>query len=108
MPATDVIRRRGRNYTVSRPGSPTITDGYAVAGTPTAITVFAHVQPLSGEELRNLPPGQNATDWRIVWSIEELQLRDVITIDGDTYSVQRLMPWQDHWQAHVTKVRDTL
>jgi hypothetical protein len=108
MSARDVIRRHGRTYSVSRPGVVTVTDGYAIPGAPATITVFAHAQTLSGEELRNLPPGENSADWRIVWSLDELQLRDKITIDGDAYSVQRISPWPAHWQANVSKVRDSL
>lgn len=107
MSEADVIRRRGRPYTVQRP-TVTYTDGYALPGTPVSLTIFAHVQTLSGEELRNLPPGQNSSDYRIVWSLNELNVRDIITIDAETYTVQRVSPWPNHWQGVVTKVRDTL
>lgn len=108
MAATDVIRRRGVTRTISRPGTATYTDGYAVPAAASTRQIFAHDQPLSGEELRQLPPGENSADYRRVWSIEEIDPLDRINLDGTYYRIVRVEPWQDHWQATVVKVRDTL
>lgn len=108
MAVVDVIRRRGRTRIVERPSQATLVDGYAVPGTPTKHKVFATDQPLSGAEIRNLPPGQNATDWRNVWSDAELKLLDSIVLSDGNYTVERLMQWAEgvFWHVQVVRVRD--
>ena len=87
---------------------PTVTDGYGIPGTPSKIKVIATDQPLSGVEIRNLPPGQNASDWRNVWSDTELNVLDRITLRDGDYTVERLLPWYEgvFWHVQVVRVRD--
>src|SRR5215208_4450917 len=93
MPAADVIRRRGDNIQISRPGSITVTDGYAIPAADSTVTVFGVVQPLSGEEIRNLPPGENSVDWRNVWATTEIRVRDRLTADGMLFTIQKIEDW---------------
>jgi hypothetical protein len=111
MSVSEAIYRRSYDIPRRRPAADTITDGYAIPGAPTSDTIFGTVQPLSGKELRNLPPGQNALDWRNVWSLDELFLRDQLTIEGVTYVVQQVDPWQidgQYWKAQACRVADRL
>jgi len=107
MAIVDVIRKRVRTATLSRSAAAVITDGYAAPGAATTSEIDVHDQPLTPEEIRNLPPGQNATDWRNIWSETQLILRDRVTVGGKTYTVQRDEFWREgpfyHVQAVVTE-----
>lgn len=110
MSSADVIRFRSQPYTVQRPAAPTVTDGYAIPNTPTTLTITAHVQPLNTKELRNLLPGQNGSDWRNIWSLDLIRLRDRILIEGRYYTLQSEATWTQgsFWHAQVVYVLDTL
>lgn len=97
--------------TRSRPGTATRSGGYAKPGTPTTKTILAHVQPLSPKEIRDLPPGQNAIDWRNFWSTtDELLIKDSITTGGITYRLKSVIFWDEgeFWQGQGSKVSDTI
>lgn len=110
MSSADVIRFRSQKYTVQRPTAPTVTDGYAIPNTPTTVTIDAHVQPLDTKELRNLPPGQNGSDWRNIWSLQLIRIRDRILIEGNYYTLQSEATWVQgaFWRAQVVRVMDQL
>lgn len=110
MAISNVIRRHQEAVTLTRPGAETVVGGYAQEGTPGAFTIQAVVQPLQPKELRNLPPGQNATDWRNVWSLVELRIKDQITILGETFVLQNAVSWQQggFYQAQGVKVSDII
>lgn len=108
--AIDVIKRHGRKLAVQTPKAKTITDGYAIDNGSTQRYVIGTIQPLSPKELRNMPEGQNAADWRNVWSVSELLLRDRVQIDSQWYTVQRVEFWDEgkFWKAQVTRAIDKL
>ena len=111
MPVKDVIRKRQINVTLGRPASKTVAGGYAQAAALSTSTIKAHVQPLSPKEKRDLPPGQNAIDWRNVWSyLSELKINDRITTGGVTYLIKNVIYWDEgeFWQAQGSKVSDTI
>lgn len=110
MAVADVIRRRTQQVTLSRPSAAVITDGYAAPGTPTVSTIAAHVQPLQPQEVRDLPPGQNATDWRNVWSETELKINDQVTVDGLVLTVKRDEFWKEgtFYRVQATITRDQI
>jgi hypothetical protein len=62
------------------------------------------------EQLRNLPPGQNSSDWRNVWSMQQLLIKDRIQIDGQWFIVQREEEWVEgqFWHGQASIIRDTL
>lgn len=109
MPVSDVVRRRGYDIIFTRPGAATIDNGYAIPGSPTTLTVRGTIQPLSGEEIRNLPPGQNSVDWRSVWCTSAVQMRDQLTIDGELFTIQQIDDWAvdgSYFRARAVRVRD--
>ena len=110
MPAVDVIKRRAKPYNLTRLGTPTIVDGIATPGTPTVTEIQAVQQPMTAKELRNLPPGQNAGEWRNIWSEDEMKLTDTISINGLTFTVQRVALWEDgpFYIANANRTEDVL
>jgi hypothetical protein len=108
---SNVIRRRAQKYTMFSPQPPTVVDGYAVPGTEFRSVITATVQPVAGDELRNLPPGQNSENWRSVWSVDEVNLRDVIVIDGTRFTVEHVQARTvdgQYWKAMAARAADTL
>lgn len=110
MPIVDVIRKRVRTATLERPGATVRTSGYAAEGVPTTSEIEAHVQPLSPQELRSLPPGQNGTDIRNVWSETELKRRDYITIDSKRMLIDSVEYWPEgpFYRARAVITEDVL
>jgi hypothetical protein len=109
MYAVEAIRRHAKFCEIRRPTSPTVTDGYVIKGAPTKKYGNICIQPLTGEEVRNLAPGQNWTDMRSAWSDAELRpLDQVMAPDGSVYTVQRLLPWDEgnFWYAMLSRVVD--
>lgn len=110
MDVSNVIRTRAIDYTVNRPIAPTNDKGYLTPGSSTALTLKSHVQPLTFQQIRNLKPGQNASDWRNIWSLSEIKLLDSYIIEGSTFTVERQEYWKEggFYKAQATRVRDTL
>jgi hypothetical protein len=84
---------------------------YLKKGTPATTTIQAHVQPLSPKEIRDLPPGQNAIDWRNVWSTtDDLLIGDIITVGGISYRLKSAIYWEEgeFYQGQGSKVSDTI
>jgi hypothetical protein len=112
MSVKSVIIRRQKPIQRSRPGVATIVDGKGHKPTPTTTTIQAHVQPLNPKQIRDLPPGQNAIDWRNVWTVEpsDILINDVITTGGISYRLKSAIFWEEgeFYQAQGSKVSDTL
>ncbi len=110
MPAIELIRRRAKSYTLTRPGTATIVDGIATPPAATNIDIEAVQQPMTAKELRNLPPGQNAGEWRNIWSEYEMKLADMITINNLPFTVQRVTLWEDgpFFIANANRTEDVL
>ena len=111
MSVKSVIIRRQKSVQRSRPGAEVNLAGYIQKATPTTTTIQAHVQPLSPKEIRDLPPGQNAIDWRNIWSTtDDLLVNDVITTGGIAYRLKSAIFWEEgeFYQAQGSKVSDTL
>lgn len=95
MAVVDVVRARATTLQVERPGGTVNTDGFATKAAPVISTIEVHAQPLSPKEVRDLAPGQNATDWRNFWSEEEIKISDVITSVGKKYTIKRVEFWPE-------------
>ena len=111
MSVKSVIIRRQKSVQRSRPGSDVKTGLYIAKGTPTITTIQAHVQPLSPKEIRDLPSGQNAIDWRNIWSTtDDLLINDVITVGGIAYRLKSAIFWEEgeFYQGQGSKVSDTI
>lgn len=111
MSVKSVIIRRQKPVQRSRPGVETNVGGFIQKATPTTTTIQAHVQPLSPKEIRDLPPGQNAIDWRNVWSAtDDLLINDVITVGGISYRLKSAIFWEEgeFYHGQGSKVSDTI
>lgn len=110
MAIKNVVIRYQKPVSLARPNASSVLAGYAQPGTDTTTTIQAAVQPLSAKELRDLPPGQNAIDWRNFWSLSELRIKDKITVGGITYRLKNAVYWPEgeFWQGQGSKVSDTL
>lgn len=95
MAVVDVVRARVKTLVLERPGATINTDGFATKAAPVVSTIEAHAQPLSPQEVRDLEPGQDATEWRNIWSEEEMLMSDVITSAGKKYTVKRVEYWEE-------------
>ena len=112
MSVKSVIIRRQKAVQRSRPGTEANVGGFIQKATPTTTTIQAHVQPLSPKEIRDLPPGQNAIDWRNVWTVEpnDILINDVITAGGIQYRLKGAIFWEEgeFYQGRGSKVFDTI
>lgn len=108
MRAADVVRRHARRMKVLRLQPDVVVDGYQQQTTQTIMALIS-VQPLSGQDVRNLPPGQNSTDWLRVWSDRELKTLDRLTVNGELFTVESLLDWSAEgkfWHGRVVRVRE--
>ena len=110
MAVVDAVRSRAKTLVLERPGVTVNIDGFATKAAPTVSTIEAHAQPLSPQEVRDLPAGQNSTDWRNIWSEEEIILSDVITSLGKKYTIKRVEYWEEglFYRAQGVKTEDNL
>ncbi len=69
------------------------------------------MQPMTAEELRNKPEGQNTWEWWNIWSLQELKTADQIS-DGfaPTVTVEKVELWKEgnpaFYHAQGVKVTD--
>jgi len=115
MDLTDVIASFVTGtYTVTR-RSPSAygTDGRLDAPTTSTFTVDACVQPVTGRELERMSEGLQTAEILTIWSPVELKTQastqdpDRISIDGDTWEVQKVERWNTlgtYWRAYLGKV----
>lgn len=84
------------------------------AGAVTTLSIPAVVQPLSGDDLKQLAEGQMPSDRRVIFALEELRTRtpthdpDIITIDGRAWEIVTVEAWtslgETHWKAIAARV----
>ena len=101
-PIQAVIRKREITLSLMRPGAESITDGIPTRPDTAAIDILGHIQPLSKEQLRHLPEGQDSRNTRVIWTIDdknalEMNENDEITDpdDGQTLIVQEVEHWRE-------------
>lgn len=110
MAVVDVVRARAKTLILERPGATVNVDGFATKADPTASTIEAHAQPLSPQEIRDLPSGQDAMAWRNIWSEEEMIISDVITSVGKKYTIKKVEFWPEgeFYRAQGVVTQDVL
>lgn len=75
--------------------------------------IVASIQPVRGRELADLPEGQRGDEIKVVYTTTEVQTRmpgfepDVITIDGEPWTLIRSERWESfgsvHWRAYCAR-----
>ena len=110
MSAVDVIKRRAKPYTLTRPTTPTIVDGISTPGTPASIDIMAVIQTMTPKQVRNLPPGQNSGEWVNIWTESVIKINDKVSFRSVNFSVQRVALWEDgpFYIANATYTEDVL
>ena len=97
-----VIRKRHIDLTVVRPGAESVTDGIPSQPPLAPVVIKGHIQPLTKEQLRHLPEGQDSRNTRVIWTIDdfnaiELNENDEVTDpdDGQILVVQDIEHWRE-------------
>ena len=95
-------------YTVSRPSATTYDVNGRVAAPTFALSTFLGcVQPTTGADLKRLPEGLQTEEIKTVWGPFQFLVRDILSIDGETWEAQRVERWAElgaYWRAFVSKV----
>jgi hypothetical protein len=111
-----LLSNRATSVTVTRATAGEYVDGDFQPGAPSALTIKAHVQPASGQEMLTFPEGERTreairlyVDQQLRAADEAAQLAaDVVTYNGVAYQVQRVMPWPlgglPHWKAIAFRI----
>lgn len=108
MAISSVLKKRAKSVTLKRPGVESTVNGFRVPAATVTSTIEAYVQPMSAKELRNVPEGQNTVAWYSVWALSEVKTKDVITWEGNDYTIQRATgrPEGGFWRASAVHVDD--
>ena len=100
---------------VKRAAAGTYVNGRYVEGAPAALTIVASVQPLSGEDLQELPEAERTSDAIEIFSVVELfatnlatnKLGDLVTYQGRDYRVTNAENWNSngsYWRSLATRI----
>lgn len=113
MSLTDVIIAfKTGDYTLTRYAAGTTVDGILTAGAASTSTIEASIQPVSGRDMKIFPEARHSEEDRIVYTVVELQLGDLITDAGLTWEVKNVKHWvewdEEHWVSLVSKREVTL
>jgi len=100
-------------YSVTRTTAATLVAGRIVAGMASSFSISASVQPVEGRDLLAMPEGLRSEETRVVYTTTELRTlteghgADVVTIDGDLWTVDKVERWQafgeQHYRAFVAR-----
>lgn len=105
---TGVIAVHGSAYTVTRRAAGAYASGIWADGSTSTFSITAHVQPVTGRDLKTLPEGQRAEDSRIVYTTTELRATaggpDSISIGGEAYEVTRVETWSGLGGTHYRAI----
>lgn len=92
--------------TLRRPDAGSWVDGrWTSAGTVTDTTITASIQPLTGEEMQELPAGRRlseaykmytSTQVRTVQDAGSNQNADRVVFNGKEYEIHEVNPWQNN------------
>ena len=78
--------------------------GFAVEDTfADPVNIVAVVQPVSDEELQDMPEGIRVEARWKVWTRAEIHEDDLLTIDGEDCRLLRVLPWSNHREAIAGK-----
>jgi hypothetical protein len=98
----------GATYVVRRAGSGSYVDGIFVPAVETTSSIEAFVQPMSGQDLLQLPEGHHADEVRLVMTATELRsldqdsarAADIVEIDGVDWRVVEVARWDFDGDTH--------
>jgi hypothetical protein len=100
-------------YSVERPGVTTYSGGVATESASTTFKIKGNAQPLTGNELLQLPEGDRQRQNMKLYTKTELQVNDLVTIDsGNAFEVQNVEDWTrqirlPHYKARIMRLDKT-
>ena len=73
------------------------------------VDIKAGVQPLRGFEIQNLPENRRTNEWKKVFTTTQMQLEDILIIDGDQFEVKFTFDYTregflEHYKCYVEKI----
>lgn len=96
-------------YTVTRPGAVTMTDGMATEGAATTFSITASIQPAGGRALKVFPDAKRIEGNYLVYSDVELKIDDVISYKSQSWRLSNAKHWEEwgeeHWIGLMEKVQ---
>lgn len=93
-------------YQVERIAEGSHSGGVYTPGTSSNFTIKGNLQPLSGNEILQLPEGDRQRQSLWLYSRTELKVNDIVTADGKSYEVQPVEDWTrqrrlPHYKARI-------
>jgi hypothetical protein len=93
-----LIQRFGRSLTIKRKVPGSYVNGLFVPGAEAQVTIIGSVQPVTGDELKLLPEGNQDREKRKIYTTSELKIQkagvgsqvqesDKISLDGKEFQV---------------------
>lgn len=100
--------------TVTRTATGSRTKGLYTPGATSTFSIVASVQPVSGDEVKDLQEAQDADEIKSFWTITELRGRtpstepDLVTLEGRTWQVIKVTRWDafdaTHYIVYVARL----
>ncbi len=90
--------------TLTRKAAGTYVNGHYVEGAGASSSIEANVQPLTGNEVLQLPEADRYRESWKVFSSSEIRVDDVITRSGKTYVVGPVKDYSVHSLPHYEAI----
>ncbi len=92
------------SITVKRKAAGAYVNGHYVTGAESNYSALASVQPLSGEEILQLPEADRKRESLKMFTPSEIKVNDTVTRAGRNYEVQKVMDFSAHRIPHYEAV----
>ena len=92
------------SLTLKRRASGSYVSGHYVQGSESTSTIYANVQPLSGEQILQLPEADRKKEGYSLFSEDEMRVNDIIVRDSKNYEIQTVYPYQNQPIPHYEGV----
>ena len=90
--------------TISRKADSTYVNGHPVDEAETNPEIKANVQPLSGDEILQLPEADRQKDVKKLFSTSEILVNDIVPYNSKNYEVQKVRDFSDHRLPHYKAI----
>ena len=106
----EAIKEFEKDYLQYKFNTESFTNGYVQNYYFNPITIKAVVQPMTEDELRNVPEGQNTLEWLTIWSRSSFVNKDIIKYQNKNYTIQRVEYWDEtpYYKGAMVRVEDQI
>lgn len=102
----------GQLLPVTRFSTGSYVNGTLVQGTPiTGVAALASVQPITGDEIAEVPEGDREREIKKIYSADELfpegpgpRQADLLALDGFSWLVLTAAKWPQYWKCMIARV----